>query len=50
MTQIFKKSLVLSTVAAGNIVNLAGNDCQKLADSFTNLHYLWSAVLEVIGK
>lgn len=50
MTQIFKKSLVLTKVEDGNIVNLASNDCQKIADSFTNLQYLWSAVLEVIGK
>ena len=50
MTQIYKKSLVLTKVEAGNIVNLASNDCQKIADAFTNLQYLWSAVLEVAGK
>lgn len=48
--QIFKKSLVLSKAAAGNIVNLVSTDCQKVADACTNLQYLWSAVIEIIGK
>jgi len=48
--QIFRKSLLLSRVAAGNIVNMVSNDCQKVADACTNLQYLWSAVIEVIGK
>ena len=48
--QIFKKSLVLSSVAAGNIVNMVSNDCQKVADACTNLQYLWSAVCEIIGN
>jgi len=48
MVQIFKKSLVLSRVAGGNILNLVSNDCQKIADACTNLQYLWSAVCEVI--
>jgi hypothetical protein len=48
--QIFKKSLVLSRVAAGNIVNMVSNDCQKVADACTNLQYLWSAVCEIIGN
>lgn len=49
MVQIFKKSLVLARVkgGAGDVVNLASNDCQKIADAFTNLHYLWSAVIEI---
>lgn len=28
-------------------MNLVSNDCQKLADACTNLHYLWSSVVEV---
>jgi hypothetical protein len=49
--QIFKKSLVLARVkgGAGDVVNLVSNDCQKIAEAFTNLHYLWSAVVEVIA-
>lgn len=52
MVQIFKKSLLLYRIkgGAGDIVNLISNDCQKIADAFTNLQYLWSAILEVTGK
>ncbi len=50
MAQIFKKSLVLARIkgGAGDIVNLVSNDCTKIADAFTNCHYLWSAVIELI--
>jgi ABC-type multidrug transport system fused ATPase/permease subunit len=49
MVQIFKKSLVLARIkgGAGNIVNLVSNDCAKIGDACTNVHYLWSAVVEV---
>jgi hypothetical protein len=52
MVLIFKKSLVLARIkgGAGDVVNLASNDCQKVADACTNLQYSWSAILEVIGK
>lgn len=52
MVQIFKKSLVLARIkgGAGDIVNLVSNDCQKVADACTNLQYLWSAAIEVVGK
>jgi len=51
MVQIYKKSLVLARLkgGAGDIVNLVSNDCQKVCDACTNLQYLWSAVLEIIG-
>jgi ABC-type multidrug transport system fused ATPase/permease subunit len=49
IVQIFKKSLVLARLkgGAGDIVNLVSNDCSKIGDAFTNVHYLWSAVVEV---
>jgi ABC-type multidrug transport system fused ATPase/permease subunit len=49
MVQIFKKSLVLARIkgGAGDIVNLVSNDCSKIADAFTNVQYLWSAIVEV---
>lgn len=49
MVQIFKKALLLSRVkgGAGNVVNLVSSDCQKVADAATNLHYLWSALVEI---
>jgi ABC-type multidrug transport system fused ATPase/permease subunit len=49
MVQIFRKSLVLARIkgGAGDIVNLVSNDCTKVADAFTNCHYLWSALLEL---
>jgi hypothetical protein len=51
MVQIFKKSLVLARIkgGAGDVVNLVSNDCQKIADAFTNCQYLWSAGIEVIA-
>ena len=51
MVMIFKKSLALARIkgGAGDIINLVSNDCQKLADACTNLQYLWSAILEIIG-
>lgn len=51
MMQIYKKSLVLARLkgGAGDIVNLVSNDCQKIADACTNLQYLWSACIEIIG-
>ena len=50
MVQIFKKSLLLARIkgGAGDVVNLVSNDCQKVADAFTNLQYLWSSIPEVI--
>jgi ABC-type multidrug transport system fused ATPase/permease subunit len=50
MVQIFKKSLVLARIkgGAGDIVNLVSNDCTKVADAFTNCHYLWSALVELV--
>lgn len=52
MVQIFKKSLVLSRLkgGAGDIINLASNDCQKISEACTNLQYLWSAAIEIIGN
>jgi ABC-type multidrug transport system fused ATPase/permease subunit len=51
MVQIFRKSLVLARIkgGAGDIVNLVSNDCQKIADACTNLHYMWSGLLEIIA-
>ena len=51
MIQIFRKSLVLARIkgGAGDLVNLVSNDCAKVADAFTNLHYLWSAVIELFA-
>jgi hypothetical protein len=51
MVQIFKKTLLLARIkgGAGDIVNLVSNDCQKIAEACTNLQYLWSACLEIIG-
>jgi len=52
MVLIYRKSLKLSSAhgGIGNIINLLSNDCNRVAESFVNFHFLWSSALEIIGK
>ena len=51
MVLIYRKSLKLSSAhgGIGNIINLLSNDCNRVAESFVNFHFLWSSALEIIG-
>ncbi|KAF9153461.1 Multidrug resistance-associated protein 4 [Linnemannia schmuckeri] len=50
MVLIYRKSLKLSSAhgGIGNIINLLSNDCNRVAESFVNFHFLWSSALEII--
>ncbi|KAF9202770.1 Multidrug resistance-associated protein 4 [Haplosporangium sp. Z 27] len=50
MVLIYRKSLKLSSVhgGIGNIINLISNDCNRVAESFVNFHFLWSSALEIL--
>lgn len=52
MVLIYRKSLKLSSAhgGIGNIINLLSNDCNRVAESFVNFHFLWSSALEIIGR
>lgn len=51
MVLIYRKSLKLSSAhgGIGNIINLISNDCNRVAESFVNFHFLWSSALEILG-
>jgi ATP-binding cassette subfamily C (CFTR/MRP) protein 1 len=48
---VYEKSLRLDLqdLVAGDVVNLATNDCSRLMESCLSFHYLWSGVLESLG-
>ncbi|CAO3569994.1 unnamed protein product [Mortierella alpina] len=50
MVLIYRKSLKLSSPhgGIGNIINLISNDCNRVAESFVNFHFLWSSALEIL--
>ncbi|KAF9183628.1 hypothetical protein BGZ51_003895 [Haplosporangium sp. Z 767] len=50
MALIYRKSLKLSSAhgGIGNIINLISNDCNRVAESFVNFHFLWSSALEIL--
>ncbi|KAF9384264.1 Multidrug resistance-associated protein 4 [Podila verticillata] len=50
MVLIYRKSLKLSSAhgGIGNIINLISNDCNRVAESFVNFHFLWSSALEIL--
>ncbi|KAI7827693.1 hypothetical protein BC939DRAFT_87437 [Gamsiella multidivaricata] len=50
MVLIYRKSLKLSSAHGGisNIINLISNDCNRVAESFVNFHFLWSSALEIL--
>ncbi|KAG0214474.1 hypothetical protein BGX28_001928 [Mortierella sp. GBA30] len=50
MVLIYRKSLKLSSAhgGVGNIINLLSNDCNRVAESFVNFHFLWSSALEIL--
>ncbi|KAF9313192.1 hypothetical protein BG003_005512 [Podila horticola] len=50
MVLIYRKSLKLSSAhgGIGNVINLISNDCNRVAESFVNFHFLWSSALEIL--
>ncbi|KAG0240809.1 Multidrug resistance-associated protein 4 [Actinomortierella wolfii] len=50
MAIIYRKALKLSNTqgSIGNIINLISNDCNRIAESFVNFHFLWSSALEIL--
>ncbi|KAF9973931.1 hypothetical protein BGZ73_002800 [Actinomortierella ambigua] len=52
MALIYRKALKLSNTqgSIGNIINLISNDCNRIAESFVNFHFLWSSAIEILGK
>src|SRR5690348_6823976 len=52
MVLIYRKSLKLSSASGGvgNIINLISNDCNRVAESFVNFHFLWSSALQILGE
>jgi ATP-binding cassette subfamily C (CFTR/MRP) protein 1 len=48
---VFEKSLRLDLqdLTAGDVVNLATNDCSRLMESCLSFHFLWSGVLESLA-
>ncbi|KAG0297659.1 hypothetical protein BGZ98_000528 [Dissophora globulifera] len=50
MALIYRKALKLSSAhgGIGNIINLISNDCNRVAESFVNFHFLWSSALEIL--
>eukprot|EP00004_Rigifila_ramosa_P012441 TRINITY_DN2693_c0_g1_i2.p1 TRINITY_DN2693_c0_g1~~TRINITY_DN2693_c0_g1_i2.p1 ORF type:complete len:1252 (+),score=315.24 TRINITY_DN2693_c0_g1_i2:1186-4941(+) len=48
MTAVYRKALVTEAVAskAGDVLTLVANDCSRLHEGCTNIHYLWSGPLE----
>ncbi|KAG0253140.1 hypothetical protein BG011_006529 [Mortierella polycephala] len=50
MALIYRKSLKLPSAhgGIGNIINLISNDCNRVAESFVNFHFLWSSALEIL--
>ncbi|KAF9433662.1 Multidrug resistance-associated protein 4 [Entomortierella beljakovae] len=50
MVLIYRKSLKLSSAngGIGNIINLISNDCNRVAESFVNFHFLWSSALQIL--
>ncbi|KAF9427097.1 hypothetical protein BGZ94_005480 [Podila epigama] len=50
MVLIYRKSLKLSSAhgGIGNVINLISNDCNRIAESFVNFHFLWSSALEIL--
>ncbi|KAF9165068.1 hypothetical protein DFQ26_000661 [Actinomortierella ambigua] len=50
MALIYRKALKLSNTqgSIGNIINLISNDCNRIAESFVNFHFLWSSALEIL--
>ncbi|KAK3808729.1 MAG: P-loop containing nucleoside triphosphate hydrolase protein [Benniella sp.] len=52
MVLIYRKSLKLPSAqgSISNIINLISNDCNRVAESFVNFHFLWSSALEILGK
>ena len=52
MVLIYRKSLKLSSAhgGIGNVINLISNDCNRVAESFVNFHFLWSSALEILGE
>ncbi|KAI1315640.1 hypothetical protein EDD11_000533 [Mortierella claussenii] len=50
MVLIYRKSLKLSSAhgGIGNIINLLSNDCNRVAESFVNFHFLWSSAVEIL--
>eukprot|EP00762_Andalucia_godoyi_P002737 ANDGO_04493.mRNA.1 ABC transporter C family member 3 len=51
LSSILNKSIRIfdANAIAGDIMNLATNDCQRLLESCTFLHYIWSAPLETLA-
>ena len=51
LTAVFEKAmrLDLQDLNAGDVVNLATNDCSRLMESCLSFHYLWSGALEAVG-
>ncbi|KAJ9083268.1 Multidrug resistance-associated protein 5 [Entomophthora muscae] len=50
MVLIYRKSLRLYSVTGetSDIVNLVGEDCNRIAEAFVNFHFLWSTGLAMI--
>ncbi|KAG0003216.1 Multidrug resistance-associated protein 4 [Modicella reniformis] len=50
MVLIYRKTLRLSSVhgSIGNIINLISNDCNRVAESFVNFHFVWSSAVEIL--
>ncbi|KAI8360647.1 P-loop containing nucleoside triphosphate hydrolase protein [Mortierella sp. GBAus27b] len=50
MVLIYRKALKLPSAHGniGNIINLLSNDCNRVAESFVNFHFLWSSALEIL--
>ncbi|KAF9585713.1 hypothetical protein BGW38_001093 [Lunasporangiospora selenospora] len=50
MALIYRKALKLSFAhgGIGSIINLISNDCNRVAESFVNFHFLWSSALEIL--
>jgi len=51
LSAVYEKSLRLDLqdLNAGDVVNLATNDCSRLMESVLSFHYLWSGALEALG-
>ncbi|CAG8563696.1 7307_t:CDS:10 [Funneliformis caledonium] len=51
MVLIYRKSLRLSSLHGGtrDIVDLVAGDCNRVAESCVNFHFLWSSAVEIIA-
>ena len=48
MTALYQKCIIADNPSPADVINMVGNDCTKILEGCTSMHYLWSGPLEAI--